>query len=240
MIATETSLIEFLQEPMQLVITRDQHTYHWTEKQCQQLWDDIIRVAENESVPSHFIGSIIYIEKGMFPVAPVPRLLLLDGQQRLVTISLLLAALGKALDGISGGTDISRKQINNYFLFNSQERGALHYKLMPSPNDRDTFVRLIKDKELPLSSSQSLVKNYQFFEKRLREYGIASNLLSHLYQGVAKLTIVDISLDRQYENPQLIYESLKSTGLDATQAKMIRKWLYWLLSVSCLSSRNSV
>ncbi len=237
MIATETSLIKFLQEPMQLVVTSNQHTYHWTEKQCRQLWDDIIRVAENESIPSHFIGSIMYIEKGMFPVASVPKLLLLDGQQRLATISLLLAALGKALDGTRGQTDISRKQINNCFLFNSQERGELHYKLILSPSDRDTFIRLIGDRELPLPISHRLVENYQFFEKSIHEYGIASNLL---YQGIAKLTIVDISLDRQYDNPQLIYESLISTGLDARQVDLIHNWLYWLLSVSCVSSRSSV
>jgi uncharacterized protein with ParB-like and HNH nuclease domain len=240
MIATETSLIKFLQEPMQLVITRDQHTYHWTEKQCQQLWDDIIRVAENESIPSHFIGSIIYVERGIFPVASVPRLLLLDGQQRLATISLLLAALGKALDGTRGDTDISRKQINDYFLFNSHESGELHYKLILSPSDRDTFIRLTGDRKLPFSSPRRLVKNYQFFEKSINKYGIAPNLLHHLYQGVAKLTILDISLDRQYDNPQLIYESLISTGLDARQTDLIHNWLYWLLSVSCISSRNSV
>lgn len=196
-----------------------------------------MRAAENESLPSHFIGSIIYIEKGMFPVASVPKLLLIDGQQRLATISLLLAALGKALDGTRGQTNISRKQINNYFLFNSQERGALHYKLILAPSDRDTFVRLIKDKELPLSSSRRLVENYQFFEERIHEYETASNLL---YQGIAKLTIVDVSLDRQYDNPQLIFQSIISTGLDPTQASLIRNWLYWLLSVSCISFRNSV
>ncbi len=235
--ATETSLIKFLQEPMQLIIPNNQRTYRWTEKQCRQLWHDIIRVAENESIPSHFIGSIVYIEKGMFPVASVPKLLLLDGQQRLATISLLLAALGKALDGTGGQTDVSRKQINNHFLSNSQESGDLHYKLILAQSDRDTFIRLIGDKELPLSSSRRLVENYQFFEKRIHEYGIASNLL---YQGIAKLTIIDVSLDREYDNPQLIFESLISTGLDLTQAKLIRNWLYWLLSVSCISSRNSV
>jgi uncharacterized protein with ParB-like and HNH nuclease domain len=237
MIATETSLIKFLQEPMQLVITSNQRNYHWTEKRCRQLWDDIIRIAENESIPSHFIGSILYVEKGMFPVASVPRLLLLDGKQRLVTISLLLAALGKTLDGARGETDISRQQINNYFLFNNQERGELHYKLILPPSDKDTFIRLIGDRKLPLSSSRRLVKNYRFFEKSINKYGIAPDLL---YQGIAKLTILDISLDRKYENPQFIYESLIATGLDARQTKLIYNWLYWLLSVSCISSRNSV
>jgi uncharacterized protein with ParB-like and HNH nuclease domain len=235
--ATETSLLKFLQEPMQLIISGDQRTYHWTEKQCRQLWGDIVRIAENESVPSHFIGSIIYVEKGILPATSVPQLLLLDGQQRLATISLLLAALGKALDGARGKTDISRKQINNYFLFNSQETEDLHYKLILTPSDKDTFVRLIKDKELPLSSSHRLVENYQFFENKIHEHGITSELL---YQGMAKLTIVDISLDRNYDNPQLIFESLISTGLDATQAKLIYKWLYWLLSVSYISFRNPV
>ena len=100
--ATETSLLKFLQAPKQFTIPIYQRTYSWTEKQCQQLCDDIVRVAKDESVPSHFIGSIVYIEKGIYQAASVPRLLVIDGQQRLATISLLLSALATRLDDDAG------------------------------------------------------------------------------------------------------------------------------------------
>lgn len=220
--ATETSLLKFLQAPKQFIIPIYQRTYSWTEKQCHQLWDDIVRVAASDSVPSHFIGSIVYIEKGIYQVASVPKLLVIDGQQRLTTISLLLTALARRLDGSSGQSDISSKQINNYFLFNSEEVGDLRYKLVLTQSDTDTFICLIENKELPHQSSRRLVDNYQFFEKMLREDGIDPRVL---YRGVAKLIIVDVSLDRNYDNPQLIFESLNSTGLDLTQADLIRNYI---------------
>jgi uncharacterized protein with ParB-like and HNH nuclease domain/predicted transport protein len=220
--ATETSLLKFLQAPKQFTIPIYQRTYSWTEKQCQQLWDDIVRVAKDESVPSHFIGSIVYIEKGIYQAASVPKLLVIDGQQRLATISLLLSVLAKRLDDDAGQSDITRKQINNYFLFNNEETGDLRYKLMLTQSDKNTFACLIEGKELPQQVSRRLVENYQFFERKTSEDGIDPRLLHH---GIAKLIVVDVSLDRNYDNPQLIFESLNSTGLDLTQADLIRNYI---------------
>ena len=220
--ATETSLLKFLQAPKHFTIPIYQRTYSWTEKHCQQLWDDIVRVAKDESVPSHFIGSIVYIEKGIYQAASVPKLLVIDGQQRLATISLLLSALAKRLDDDAGQSDITRKQINNYFLFNNEETGDLRYKLMLTQSDKNTFACLIEGKELPQQASRRLAENYQFFERKINEDGIDPRLLHH---GVAKLVVVDVSLDRNYDNPQLIFESLNSTGLDLTQADLIRNYI---------------
>jgi uncharacterized protein with ParB-like and HNH nuclease domain len=102
----------------------------------------------------------------------------------------------------------------------------LHYKLILTPSDKDTFIRLIEDKELPLSSSRRLVESYQFFDKRIRESGIDPGLL---YKGVARLTIADFSLDRSSGNPQLIFESLSSSGLDPMQADLVRNCVFMRL-----------
>ena len=100
--ATETSFVKFLQGTKQFTIPIYQRTYSWTEKQCEQLWNDIIQVTTNKNIPAHFVGSIVYIEKGLYQVSDVPQLLVIDGQQRLTTLSLLLAALSRTLtvDGI--------------------------------------------------------------------------------------------------------------------------------------------
>ena len=96
--ATESNFLQFLKAPKQFGIPIYQRPYSWTLKQCQQLWSDVVRVAEDDSVTGHFIGSIVYIEKGIYQVASVPQLLVIDGQQRLTTLSLLLAALGKIIE----------------------------------------------------------------------------------------------------------------------------------------------
>jgi uncharacterized protein with ParB-like and HNH nuclease domain len=87
--ANETNFLKFLQHPNQFVIPIYQRTYSWTLKQCQQLWHDIVRAAEDKEISGHFVGSIVYIEGGLYQVASVPQLLVIDGQQRLTTLSLL-------------------------------------------------------------------------------------------------------------------------------------------------------
>ena len=123
--AKEFNFLQFLKAPKQFGIPIYQRPYSWTLKQCQQLWSDVVRVAEDDSVTGHFIGSIVYIEKSIYQVASVPQLLVIDGQQRLTTLSLLLAALGKVIEERGAEADISRRRINNYFLFNSEEEGDL-------------------------------------------------------------------------------------------------------------------
>lgn len=78
--AQENSLLKFLREPKQFVIPIYQRTYSWEIKQCEQLWDDIVRVAKDVSVSAHFVGSVVYIEKGLYQVSAIPRLLVIDGQ----------------------------------------------------------------------------------------------------------------------------------------------------------------
>lgn len=81
--ATEAKLLEFLKKAAQFVIPIYQRTYSWGEKECQQLWDDIIRAGKNDKVPAHFVGSIVYVEKGLYQVSSQSPLLVIDGQQRL-------------------------------------------------------------------------------------------------------------------------------------------------------------
>ena len=93
-------------------------------------------------------------------------------------------------------------------------------KQLLTRRDNDTLIQLLENKELPADASPRLLENYQFFEKKLQ-----SENLEVVYDGIQKLMIVDISLNRDYDNPQLIFESLNSTGLDLSQADLIRNYV---------------
>ncbi len=220
--ATETKFLPFLQGTKQFIIPIYQRTYSWTLAQCQQLWDDIRRVAADEQASGHFVGSIVYIDKGLYQISSVPQLLVIDGQQRLTTLSLLLAALGKVIEERGAKLDVTRKKINNYYLLNSDEDDELRYKLLLTQSDKGTLISTVEDGQYPSVAANRIVENYTFFLNQLRKTDID---LAQLYQGIGKLIIVDIALDRERDNPQLIFESLNSTGLKLTQADLIRNYV---------------
>src|SRR5688572_3959463 len=136
--ASEAPFLKFLQVPKQFVIPIYQRTYSWTQAQCQQLWNDIVRVAESDA-PSHFVGSIVYIEHGIYHTSTIHQLLVIDGQQRLTTLSLLVAAIARRLDEVAAAGEITSRRLRNYFLFNSDEDGELRYKLLLTRSDRETL-----------------------------------------------------------------------------------------------------
>lgn len=220
--ATEINLLKFLKQPNQFVIPIYQRTYSWTLKQCQQLWSDVVKIAEDADNSGHFVGSIVYIEAGLYQVASVPQLLVIDGQQRLTTITLLLTALGRAISAAGDQASINRRKLGNYYLFNAEEEGDDRYKLLLTQGDRETFIRIIEERELPKEPSKRILENFEFFEAQIRKSNID---LDKLYEGLGKLLIVNIALDRDRDNPQLIFESLNSTGLDLSQADLIRNYV---------------
>lgn len=138
--AVETNLLKFLQGTRQFIIPIYQRTYSWTQLQCQQLWHDILRAGTDEEVSGHFIGSVVYVERGLYTISSVPQVLVIDGQQRLTTLTLLLAALGKVIEERELSGETSRKKIENYYLFNSEEEDELHYKLLLTRGDKDTLI----------------------------------------------------------------------------------------------------
>ena len=121
--ATEAKLLDFLRKSPQFVIPIYQRTYSWTEKECRQLWDDICRTGSSDNVSVHFIGSIVYIEKGLSQVSSQSPLLVIDGQQRLTTVTLLIAALAKTLGETEPVDGFSPRKLRNYYLLNPEESG---------------------------------------------------------------------------------------------------------------------
>ncbi len=219
--AVESNFLKFIQGPKQFVVPIYQRPYSWTTKQCAQLWDDIISASALES-QGHFLGSIVYIQGGLYQSTAVSELQIIDGQQRLVTLSLLLKSLGNALNKSSEEATISNKKINNYYLLNNEEEDPnIRNKLLLTGADKETLINIMNDTE-PTSSFGQIVQNYKFFEEMIDKNKIN---LNSLFEGIKKLFIVDISLERGKDNPQLIFESLNSTGLDLSQADLIRNFV---------------
>jgi uncharacterized protein with ParB-like and HNH nuclease domain/predicted transport protein len=220
--ATEAKFLEFLKKSPQFVVPIYQRTYSWTERECRQLWDDILRTGRNDSVSAHFVGSIVYVEKGLYSVSSQSPLLVIDGQQRLTTVTLLIEALARAVADSEPLDGFSAKKLRSYYLQNPLEDGERKYKLVLSQTDKMSLMRLIDQQPQPQEHSLRIEENFALFQEWIKS---AKNELVAICKGIAKLVVVDISLNRDQDNPQLIFESMNSTGRKLSQADLIRNFV---------------
>lgn len=225
--ATEAKFLDFLKKSPQFVIPIYQRTYSWTERECRQLWDDILRTGSNEKLSAHFVGSIVYIEKGLSNLTSQEPLLVIDGQQRLTTLTLILAALAKALDGFEENQrepvdGFSPRKLRSYYLLNPVEEGERHFKLLLSQTDKDSLIAIVGNGVQPSDPSLRITENFELFESLIA--GCKQDLTA-VCKGLAKLVVVDIALNRDQDNPQLIFESMNSTGRELSQADLIRNFI---------------
>ena len=220
--ATEAKFIDFLKKSPQFVIPIYQRTYSWTERECRQLWDDIVRTGTNDAVSAHFVGSIVYIEKGLYQVSSQSPLLVIDGQQRLTTVTLILEALARQLGDSEPVDGFSAKKLRSYYLLNPLEDGERGFKLLLTQTDKASLLALVQQKAQPTDQSLRVTENFAFFEEQMQNLGADLPALCH---GLAKLVVVDIALSRDQDNPQLIFESMNSTGRELSQADLIRNFI---------------
>ena len=228
--ATETRLFKFLQKSAQFIIPIYQRQYSWTSAQCEQLWNDIYR-AGSTGLEGHFIGSVVYVERSLYSHSDVPELLVIDGQQRLTSTSLLIAALSHEINRRNQNAEqkiviegTNPKKLKNYYLCNAEEDGELYYKLVLTKSDNEALHQIVDGKaDFDDESGHRVEQNYRFFTRQLGE--LNDEALGHIYKGLQKLIIVDIALDKDKDDPQLIFESLNSTGLALSQADLIRNYV---------------
>ena len=221
--ATEAKLLDFLKKSPQFIIPIYQRTYSWTKRECEQLWNDILQTGKEENISAHFIGSIVYIEKGLYQVSNQSPLLVIDGQQRLTTVLLVIEALARHIGDTEPLEGFSAKKLRNYYLLNPLEEKDRHYKLLLTQTDKDSLLTLFDQKSWPMEYSIRIKENFELFEKKIKELG--SEDIKSLCKGLAKLIIVDISLNRDQDKPQLIFESMNSTGRELSQADLIRNFI---------------
>ena len=220
--AKEIKLLNFLKLSPQFVIPVYQRTYSWTERECRQLWDDILRTGNDDQVDAHFVGSIVYIEESVFHVAMQPPLLVIDGQQRLTTTMLILEALARHLSDEEPVDGFTARKLREYYLLNPLEENDRRFKLVLTQTDNASLHALVEQKALPQEESLRVAENFEFFEKQIVSLG---GEVAPLCRGLAKLMIVDIALSRDQDNPQLIFESMNSTGRELSQADLIRNFV---------------
>jgi uncharacterized protein with ParB-like and HNH nuclease domain/predicted transport protein len=220
--ATEANFLAFLQKSTQFIIPLYQRTYSWTEKQCRQLWEDVLRAGASEDIAVHFIGSIVYVEQDLSQVSHQSPLLVIDGQQRLTTLSLLIEAIARAVGDTEPIQGFTSAKLRAYFLTNPLESGERFFKLLLSQTDAGSLKAIVRGTEQPRDLSLRVIENFDLFSGLLAS---SSCDLATVCRGLAKLVVVDIALKSGQDNPQLIFESMNSTGKELSQADLIRNFV---------------
>lgn len=217
--ATELQIINFLQTPnVQFVIPVYQRNYDWSSTECKELLNDIISV-ENENRGTHFIGSIVFVHEGTYSTSEVKELVIIDGQQRLTTINILYVALYRYAKENDRKQDAER--LYNMFLTNQYvQKESSKLKLKQTDSNFLAFKAILHGNESEYNTFSNVIENYNYFKGEITDekFDIISN-------GLNRLIFVEISLDRGKDDPQRIFESLNSTGLDLSQSDLIRNFI---------------
>lgn len=224
--AGETTLNKLLNTSRQFIVPIFQRNYSWQKSQYEQLWFDILRASKFKEKQNHFIGSIVYIDMGT-PAGRPQQLLLIDGQQRLTTISILLCAIKDYVQKFNLETKlINLAKIKNQFLYNSDEIDEDKYKLLLNVQDKETYIKLIDNTIFTVNKpATNIIKCYEFFYERIEDFIKQYGQIDEIYAGIFKLSLVSISLDKDSDNPQMIFESMNSTGKDLSQTDLLRNYL---------------
>ena len=224
--AGETTLNKLLNTSRQFIVPIFQRNYSWQKNQYEQLWFDILRASKFKEKQNHFIGSIVYIDMGT-PAGRPQQLLLIDGQQRLTTISILLCAIKDYVQKFNLETKlINLAKIKNQFLYNSDEIDEDRYKLLLNVQDKETYIKLIDNTIFTVNKpTTNIIKCYEFFYERIEDFIKQHGQIDEIYAGIFKLSLVSISLDKDSDNPQMIFESMNSTGKDLSQTDLLRNYL---------------
>jgi uncharacterized protein with ParB-like and HNH nuclease domain/predicted transport protein len=216
--AFKSNIYKYLGGTCQYLVPLYQRTYSWEKEQCSRLWNDIVNLHRAQK-EGHFVGSIVRIDEDS--AAGSTFAMIIDGQQRLTTLTLLLIAL-RDYAIAHDDCGVNPEKINNTLLLNQYESGNAKYKLFLTQSDRDILIKKIENAPLPESHKSRILDNYDFFVGQITKGEISP---IDLFDAIGKLQIVDIVLDRQYDDPQAIFESLNSTGIDLKDSDLIRNHL---------------
>ena len=219
--ASYEKLLDVLASKIRFQVPMYQRRYEWGKKECKRLWEDLLRIGDEEDTESYFLGSIVCMRiNPNTPPLSVQEYLLIDGQQRLATLALLIAALGKAIEDGSVEIGTTQEKLKNDFLFNTGETDDYRYKQILTEPDKATFIQLLEDTKTPPDQSLNLLNNYQFFKQTCQ-----TDNLEAVHRGLHKLRIMSITLDEGKDHPQLIFESINSTGKELGVVDLMRNYI---------------
>lgn len=218
--ARKGNIYEILNGNKQFLIPVYQRFYSWDIDQCKRLWNDILEMQRKGKV-GHFVGSIVNIAEQAMPTG-VQKYMIIDGQQRMTTLTLLLLALRDYAIMNPSDTTINARRIDNMLLKNEYESGDERYKLLLTETDRDILISLVEKKPIAEDTRSRLIENYNFFAGKLTDKEIQP---AEVYESIGKLQIVNITLDRAVDDAQAIFESLNSTGKELSESDLIRNYV---------------
>jgi uncharacterized protein with ParB-like and HNH nuclease domain len=218
--ANQSKVEDFLSSnKTQFVIPVYQRNYDWSTTQCKQLLDDILEVSTNKSLNAHFIGSIVYIHDDVYTASRIKELTVIDGQQRLTTLTLIYLVLYRLAKEL--GNEALVHEISETYLINKFAKEEEKLKLRPTENNNKALKYLLRsDKDEEFADFSKLIDNFNYFKEQLTERNY-----QFVLEGLSKLIFVEISLERGKDDPQRIFESLNSTGLELSQADLIRNYI---------------
>lgn len=218
--ARKGNIYEILNGNKQFLIPNYQRFYSWDTDQCRRLWNDIVDMQKKGKV-GHFVGSIVNIAEQAMPTG-VQKYMIIDGQQRMTTLTLLLLALRNYAIKNPEDDAINSKRIDNMLLKNEYEKGDERYKLLLTETDRDLLINLVEEKPIPEGTRSRILENYNFFSGKIADMEIKPE---EVYESIGKLQIVNITLDRAIDDAQAIFESLNSTGKELSESDLIRNYV---------------
>ena len=220
----EQWLIQYMGGSAHLIIPVYQRNYDWKIEQCRQLYDDLVSVAR-KGLNSHFFGSVVSVSD---PGGQMMDYLIIDGQQRLTTVSLLMLAIHRLLE--EGTVQAEQKNLASLllkkYLIDEFENDSQKIKLKPIKDDQRAFISLF-DTDAEQIVESNLTINYRYFRDRIQRQEIS---IDALYSAISKLQIINITLNHE-DDPQLIFESLNSTGLALSEGDKIRNYILMGLSL---------
>lgn len=218
--ATKGNIYSILNGNKQFLIPVYQRYYSWEIEQCSRLWNDIVDMEKKNKV-GHFVGSIVNIAEQAMPTG-VQKFMIIDGQQRLTTLTLLLIALRNYAEKHTDDTTINARRIDTMLLKNECEEGDERYKLLLTETDRALLTCLVEKKPINDPGLSRILLNYNFFEGKVSGMELSPKVV---YEAIGKLQIVNITLDRAVDDPQAIFESLNSTGKELSESDLIRNYV---------------
>lgn len=193
-----------------------QRNYDWKEEQCRKLFEDIQNIVKSDYEIEHFLGTVVFVSSKS--EMNFNEYVLIDGQQRITSIMLLLKVLHEKVTD-----ENDKEEIWEEYLINKRApEENLRIRLKPVESDGMPYKKLIEENDISLTSN--VCKNYRLFEKLIKESNYSAE---EIYKALGKIELVYIQLEKgkKSENPQMIFESLNSTGLSLTQGDLIRNYL---------------
>lgn len=219
--ASINTLGHVLYAPSQYVIPVFQRNYRWERPQWDKLWTSLVDLQQPDKTGNHFMGFLVFVQGGIVQPGQNVRYHLIDGQQRLTTTSMLLAAIRNVAQR-AGDSDLAR-EVHDYYLVHPLKKGEHRFRLLPKAADSDAFVALVDGKTVPAGR---MAEALAYFEGELERLSTTDSLgLRRAFDTVTqRLEFMCATLES--ENAYNIFKSLNSTGVPLGQADLIRNFVF--------------